>query len=41
MAMVKTYLAVKQKFSTKPSLRSPLDEELLVDYMPNQQFNQI
>jgi hypothetical protein len=41
MTMAKTYLAVKQKFSTKPSLKSPLDEELLVDYMPNQQFNQI
>jgi hypothetical protein len=39
MAMAKTYLAVKENFSIKISLRSTLDEESLVDYTPNQQFN--
>ena len=33
--MTKTYLTVKQNFSIKTSLRSTLDEESIVDYMPN------
>jgi hypothetical protein len=34
MAISKTYLAVKQNFSIKISLKSTLDEESLIDYMP-------
>jgi hypothetical protein len=32
---------VKQKFNRKSLLRNTLDEKSFVDYMPNQQFNQI
>jgi hypothetical protein len=38
MAMAKTYLAGKQNFSIKTSLKSILGEESLVDYMLNQQL---
>jgi hypothetical protein len=41
MAMAKAYLAAKQNFSRKTSLRNTLYEESLVNYMSNQQFNQI